>query len=98
MATGVFGKRGVGRIEREFLQALNWDLSISEDGILPHHHCIYSPPANSLVDAHQSPLVASSSPNYIHSPDMAENEISSWSDSDESCSSDLLAVAYHPSP
>jgi hypothetical protein len=88
MATGVFGKRDVGRIEREFLQVLNWDLSISEDDILSHHHCIYSPPANSLVDAHQSPLVATPSPNYIHSLDMAENEISSWSDSDESCSSD----------
>ena len=88
MSTGVFGKRDVGRIEREFLQVLNWDLSISEDDILSHHHYMYSLPANSLVDTPESPLVATSSPNYSRSLDMAENEISSWSDSDESCSSD----------
>ncbi|KIK30990.1 hypothetical protein PISMIDRAFT_5554, partial [Pisolithus microcarpus 441] len=35
--TGVFGKRDVGRIEREFLQVLDFELSISEDDILSHH-------------------------------------------------------------
>ena len=75
----------MGRIEREFLQVLNWNLSISEDDILSHHHYIYSPPANLLVD---TPSSAASSPNYNRSLDLAENEISSWSDSDESCSSD----------
>ncbi|KAF9652889.1 hypothetical protein BDM02DRAFT_3088436 [Thelephora ganbajun] len=83
LCTGVFGKRDVGRIEREFLQVLNWDLSISEDDILSHHHAIYSLPG--IPD---SPLVATSSSNYSRSLDMEENEISSWSDSDDSCSSD----------
>ncbi|KAI6150575.1 hypothetical protein BKA82DRAFT_64240, partial [Pisolithus tinctorius] len=35
--TGVFGKRDTGRIEREFLQVLDFELSISEDDILSHH-------------------------------------------------------------
>lgn len=35
--TGVFGKRDIGRIEREFLQVLDFELSISEDDILSHH-------------------------------------------------------------
>jgi hypothetical protein len=37
LCTGVFGKRDVGRIEREFLDVLDWELSISEDDILSHH-------------------------------------------------------------
>ena len=88
MCTGVFGKRDVGRIEREFLQVLNWDLSISEDDILSHHHSIYSRHAKSAADTPNSPLVATSSPHHSHSLDPEENEISSWSDSDDSCSSD----------
>jgi hypothetical protein len=88
MCTGVFGKRDVGRIEREFLQVLNWDLSISEDDILSHHHSILSLHASLPVDASESPLVATSPVNYCPSLDTAENEISSWSDSDESYSSD----------
>lgn len=87
MSTGVFGKRDVGRIEREFLQVLSWDLSISEDDILSHHHSIYSLLANPVADTHESSPVATSS-NYSRSLDLAENEVSSWSDSDESCSSD----------
>jgi hypothetical protein len=84
LCTRVFGKRDVGRIEREFLQVLNWDLSISEDDILSHHHSICS-------HAHplgESSLVATSSPNCSRSFDMEDNEISSWSDSDDSSSSE----------
>jgi len=33
IATGIFGKRDVGRIEREFLDVLDWDLTVSEDEI-----------------------------------------------------------------
>jgi len=88
LCTGVFGKRDVGRIEREFLQVLNWDLSISEDDILSHHHSIYSLHPNSVADTPDSPPVATSSTHHSRSVEMEENEISSWSDSDESCSSD----------
>ncbi|KAF5313554.1 hypothetical protein D9758_019117 [Tetrapyrgos nigripes] len=37
LCTGVFGKRDVGRIEREFLDVLDWELSVSEQDLLVHH-------------------------------------------------------------
>lgn len=37
MCTGIFGKRDIGRIEREFLAVLDWELSISEADVLSHH-------------------------------------------------------------
>jgi len=37
LCTGVFGKRDVGRIEREFLDVLDWELGVSESDILAHH-------------------------------------------------------------
>jgi hypothetical protein len=33
IATGIFGKRDVGRVEREFLEVLDWDLSVNETEI-----------------------------------------------------------------
>ncbi|GLB34563.1 putative cyclin [Lyophyllum shimeji] len=37
LCTGVFGKRDVGRIEREFLDVLDFELNVAEDDILSHH-------------------------------------------------------------
>ncbi|THU88719.1 hypothetical protein K435DRAFT_679265 [Dendrothele bispora CBS 962.96] len=37
ICTGVFGNRDVGCIEREFLQVIDWELSVSERDILVHH-------------------------------------------------------------
>ncbi|KAJ7129928.1 hypothetical protein C8R46DRAFT_1202310 [Mycena filopes] len=37
LCTGVFGKRDVGRIEREFLEVLDWELGVSESDLLAHH-------------------------------------------------------------
>ncbi|CAK5266194.1 unnamed protein product [Mycena citricolor] len=34
--SGVFGRRDVGRIEREFLEVLDWDLGVREEEILVH--------------------------------------------------------------
>jgi len=36
LCTGVFGKRDVGRIEREFLDVLNFELGVTEEDILAH--------------------------------------------------------------
>ncbi|CAK5277151.1 unnamed protein product [Mycena citricolor] len=36
LCSGVFGKRDVGRVEREFLEVLNWDLGVREEEILMH--------------------------------------------------------------
>ncbi|KAF7310126.1 Cyclin N-terminal domain-containing protein [Mycena indigotica] len=37
LCTGVFGKRDVGRIEREFLEVLDWELGIREADLMAHH-------------------------------------------------------------
>lgn len=37
LCTGVFGKRDVGRIEREYLEVLNFELGVSEADLLSHH-------------------------------------------------------------
>ncbi|KAF8725019.1 hypothetical protein AX14_008462 [Amanita brunnescens Koide BX004] len=42
LCTGVFGKRDIGRIEREYLDVLDFELSITEDGILSHHQSLMS--------------------------------------------------------
>ncbi|KAJ6563680.1 hypothetical protein DFH09DRAFT_1035295 [Mycena vulgaris] len=37
LCTGVFGKRDVGRIEREFLEVLDWELGVGEADLMAHH-------------------------------------------------------------
>ncbi|KAL0571605.1 hypothetical protein V5O48_010355 [Marasmius crinis-equi] len=40
ICTGVFGMRDVGRIEREFLDVLDWELHITEDNLIGQLHRI----------------------------------------------------------
>jgi hypothetical protein len=42
VCTGIFGKRDIGRIEREFLDVLDFELNISEADIMAHHNTIMS--------------------------------------------------------
>ena len=42
VCTGIFGKRDIGRIEREFLDVLDFELNISEEDIMAHHNAILS--------------------------------------------------------
>ncbi|KAJ7608263.1 hypothetical protein FB45DRAFT_806440 [Roridomyces roridus] len=37
LCTGLFGKRDIGRIEREFLDVLDWELRVGETDLLAHH-------------------------------------------------------------
>jgi hypothetical protein len=37
LGTGVFGNKDVGRIEREFLDVLDWELGVQEADLLAHH-------------------------------------------------------------
>ncbi|KAI9446568.1 hypothetical protein H4582DRAFT_1906658 [Lactarius indigo] len=69
VCTGVFGKRDIGRIEREFLDVLDFELSITEDDLMAHHdsvmslvlpthrhsHGISSPPLPHLAHSSGSP-------------------------------------------
>ncbi|KAH9917591.1 uncharacterized protein B0H18DRAFT_1033848 [Fomitopsis serialis] len=40
LCTGIFGKRDIGRIEREFLDVLDFELGVSEQDVLAHHAAI----------------------------------------------------------
>ncbi|KZV65939.1 hypothetical protein PENSPDRAFT_744900 [Peniophora sp. CONT] len=79
MCTGIFGKRDIGRIEREFLSVLDWDLSISEDDALAHYaqlmpevHLSALPPMSPLplpsTTTATSSTVSSPMPALQHSP------------------------------
>ncbi|KAN0123972.1 hypothetical protein V8E52_002462 [Russula decolorans] len=73
VCTGVFGKRDIGRIEREFLDVLDFELSISENDIMGHHdaiislvhppraHSHYIPPVPELDYSSSSPASTSAS-------------------------------------
>ncbi|KAG2103941.1 hypothetical protein BD769DRAFT_1505786 [Suillus cothurnatus] len=63
LCTGVFGKRDVGRIEREFLDVLDFDLSITEDDILSHHDSLSSV----ALPSHDFRRLADYSPSHAHS-------------------------------
>ncbi|KAG2350076.1 hypothetical protein BDR05DRAFT_955942 [Suillus weaverae] len=62
LCTGVFGKRDVGRIEREFLDVLDFDLSITEDDILSHHDGLSSV----ALPSHDFRRLADYSPSHVH--------------------------------
>ncbi|KAJ6480793.1 hypothetical protein C8R47DRAFT_1018787 [Mycena vitilis] len=47
LCTGVFGKRDVGRIEREFLDVLDWQLGVDEADVLAHHEGLMAAAARS---------------------------------------------------
>ncbi|KAJ7633287.1 hypothetical protein FB45DRAFT_792663 [Roridomyces roridus] len=40
LCTGLFGRRDVGRIEREFLDVLDWELGVREADVMAHHEGI----------------------------------------------------------
>ncbi len=42
LCTGVFGKRDIGRIEREYLDVLDFELGVTEDDILSNHQGLMS--------------------------------------------------------
>lgn len=89
LCTGVFGKRDVGRIEREFIDVLDWDLSISESDILHHHDSIMalSPRPKHQFQQRLSPItrdhLSANVPHSVH-----------WSDSD---SDDSMSSVRTPS-
>ncbi|KAF9008541.1 hypothetical protein BDZ89DRAFT_1168222 [Hymenopellis radicata] len=61
--TGVFGKRDIGRVEREFLDVLDFELHVSEADLLMHHHLLThgrshsrspSPPSRNVRPRHHT--------------------------------------------
>jgi hypothetical protein len=68
LCTGVFGKRDVGRIEREFLDVLDWELGIGEADLLAHHEGLIA--ASQRSSALASRLIKSTpvKPTYLAPP------------------------------
>ncbi|KAJ6480799.1 hypothetical protein C8R47DRAFT_598356 [Mycena vitilis] len=58
LCTGVFGKRDVGRIEREFLDVLDWELGVREADLLAHHEGLVRAAERAVAP---TPAVASTS-------------------------------------
>ncbi|KAK7455196.1 hypothetical protein VKT23_011069 [Stygiomarasmius scandens] len=88
LCTGVFGKRDVGRIEREFLDVLDWELSVSEEDLLVHHADV-----SAIVFAHTHPYAHAQS--RSHSTATSSHSSSSSSPS-SSASSSPSNSRHHP--
>ncbi|KAF7323587.1 Cyclin N-terminal domain-containing protein [Mycena kentingensis (nom. inval.)] len=58
LCTGVLGKRDVGRIQREFLNVLNWELAIRETYLLAHHQALAEAAFPSPVRTHKKRMSA----------------------------------------
>ncbi|GJE96370.1 hypothetical protein PsYK624_125650 [Phanerochaete sordida] len=67
LCTGVFGKRDIGRIEREFLDVLDYELTIHEGDLLSHHDALMSlvAPARFAARTHHT-VSAPASPRHHH--------------------------------
>jgi hypothetical protein len=74
VCTGVFGKRDVGRIEREFLDVLDFELSITEDDLMAHHDAIMSVVALARHHSHYTTPVPQLG--YSSSPSSTESSLS----------------------
>ncbi|TFK72734.1 hypothetical protein BDN72DRAFT_815631 [Pluteus cervinus] len=89
LCTGVFGKRDVGRIEREFLDVLNFELAIAESDLLAHYHGIMtvaehfeqksSPVYRGRSHHHTRRHSRNIAPALSHSPDSPSSSSSSTS-------------------
>jgi hypothetical protein len=99
LCTGVFGKRDVGRIEREYLEVLNFELGISEADLLSHHQglldaIMYLPPSAPRFTHRNSPRSQLKGRNHLEVPELdPSNPLSPHS----SCSSSSLSSPYTPS-
>jgi len=101
LCTGVFGKRDVGRIEREYLEVLNFELGISEGDLLSHHQglldaIMYLPPSSAaprFTPHNSTTRTHSKGSNHLEVPELdPSNSLSPHS----SCSSSSSSSPYTP--
>ena len=108
MCTGIFGKRDIGRIEREFLDVLDYELGLTEADLLSHHDAIISLTQTQRVRFHQRShaVSAPSSPQRHHHHHQQAQPVrvkltppSRWSNgSDMSDSDDSVSSTMSPPP
>ncbi|KAF7337820.1 Cyclin N-terminal domain-containing protein [Mycena venus] len=68
LCTGVFGKRDIGRIEREFLDVLDWELGIGEADLLAHHEGLIAAASRSSALASRLVKTTPVKPTYLAPP------------------------------
>ncbi|KAG5642928.1 hypothetical protein DXG03_001879 [Asterophora parasitica] len=104
LCTGVFGKRDVGRIEREFLDVLDFDLSVSEADLLSHHDSLYAValssqshrPSRSFIHLHPHRRVHHPQPVPELEPSSPESASSPGSSSPRTPSTAAASPAHGP--
>jgi hypothetical protein len=100
MVSGTFGKRDIGRIEREFIEVLDWDFSVTEADLLVvrdsllhlipnHQHATTTPALTKPVEV--------SPPSPVASQYSDSSESSHWSD-DDTDSDSQSSPATSPDP
>ncbi|KAF8801669.1 hypothetical protein BYT27DRAFT_7235654 [Phlegmacium glaucopus] len=102
LCTGVFGKRDVGRIEREYLEVLNFELGVSESDLLSHHQglldaIMYLPPPSPRFTHHHSTRSHSTKSHHLKVPGVPALDPSSPSSSHSSSSSSSPSSPQTPS-
>ena len=84
----MFGKRDVGRVEREFLDVLNWELSLRESEIIAQHNLLLAATRPTRPHAYYhhryQPRVGDLT---RRSPTFDFDDDSDWSDSEDESSS-----------
>jgi hypothetical protein len=103
LCTGVFGKRDVGRIEREYLEVLNFELGITEADLLSHHQglldaIMYLPPPSPRFTPHNLPRPQSMGHHHLEVPALdPSNPMSPHTSSSSSSSSSSSLSPHTPS-
>jgi len=94
----MFGKRDIGRIEREFLDVLDWELSMRESDIIAQHNLLLATTRPTRLHAYHHRRNHSRAVNATgRSSTFDFNDDSDWSDSgDESSSSESDGVPRTP--
>lgn len=90
--TGIFSSGDIGRVEREFLDVLDWELSVQEPDIIAHHDMICSippsPPRFEYHNHHRNSHINGATQSATKPRHQSHiKEVSRWTDGDDSPSS-----------
>ena len=100
MVSGTFGKRDIGRIEREFIEVLDWDFAVTEADLLVLYQTLLHllPVQRTITSTETVEVSPPSSPVTSESShDSDSSESSHWSD-EESDSDSHSTPATSPDP
>lgn len=99
MVTATFGKRDIGRIEREFIEVLDWDLSVTEADLMVVRDALLHllPAQRTATTTVRSEIVGVPLPSSPVTSESDSSESSHWSD-DDSDSDSHSTPATSPGP